>query len=84
MEEEDLRSILEDVKGEPCGLEGLGQGLSAVVADGGIQTTKQGHGEGADRKLRERLKKLYKISEEELAINSLEDCVVMRMAVKDH
>ncbi|CAN0070690.1 unnamed protein product, partial [Scytosiphon promiscuus] len=66
MDEEDLRSVLADVKGVPCGLEMLGQGLTGVVGgDGGGQKKQQGHGEGADGKLRERLKKLYKINEEE-------------------
>ncbi|CAM9731365.1 unnamed protein product [Choristocarpus tenellus] len=34
--------------------------------------------------LRERLKGLYKISDDELEMASMEDCVVSRMAVKDH
>lgn len=33
---------------------------------------------------RERLKKLYKITEDELLVSSLEECIIMRMAVKDH
>lgn len=85
MDDQDLRLVLADVKGEPCGLEGLGQGLGAVVGEGGEQKNQQqGRGDGSGSKRRERLKKLYKINEEELAMNSLEDCVVMRMAVKDH
>lgn len=79
MDEDELRLILADVQGELCGLEGLGQGLGG--AKGGGQQQQQA-GEGSKR--RERLKKLYKITEDELALNSLEDCVVMRMAVKDH
>lgn len=79
MDEDELRLILADVQGEPCGLEGLGQGLDGV-SGGGLE---QERGGGAS-KGRERLKKLYKITEDELALNSLEDCVVMRMAVKDH
>ncbi|CAN0078769.1 unnamed protein product [Ectocarpus fasciculatus] len=88
MDEDDLRSVLADIKGQPCGLERLGQGLRPVdgsVGDGQQQQQQQRErqGGGAD-KGRERLKKLYKITEEELAVNSIEDCVVMRMAVKDH
>lgn len=85
MDEGDLRSIIGDVEGEPCGLEGLGQGLQGLggSGDGGGQQQQQ-QGGGSGGKGRERLKKLYKITEDELAMNSLEDCVVMRMAVKDH
>lgn len=81
MDESDLRLIIEDVQGEPCGLEGVGQGLQGPngSGDGDVQQQQRGDGKG-----RERLKKLYKITEDELAINSLENCVVMRMAVKDH
>lgn len=79
MDEDELRLILADVQGEPCGLEGLGQGLGGVRDRG--QQQQQG---GGASKGRERLKKLYKITDDELALNSLEDCVVMRMAVKDH
>lgn len=75
MDEDELRLILADVQGEPCGLELLGQGL------GGGQQQQQG---GGANKGQERLRKLYKITDDELALNSLEDCVVMRMAVKDH
>lgn len=77
MDEDELRVVLADVHGEPCGLELLGQGLGG----GGGQKQQQG---GGASKGRERLKKLYKITEDELALSSLEDCVVMRMAVKDH
>eukprot|EP00752_Nemacystus_decipiens_P007979 g7128.t1 len=79
MEDDELRLILADVQGEPCGLEFLGQGLDRV--GGGGQKQQQG---GDASKGRERLKKLYKITDDELALSSLEDCVVMRMAVKDH
>lgn len=79
MGDDELRLILADVQGEPCGLELLGQGLGAVADSG--QKQPQG---GAASKGRERLKKLYKITDDELALSSLEDCVVMRMAVKDH
>ncbi|CAN0333640.1 unnamed protein product, partial [Ectocarpus sp. 12 AP-2014] len=78
-----------DINGQPCGLERLGEGLRPV--DGGVgdgqqqQQQQQQQRQGGDAgKGRERLKKLYKITEEELTVNSLEDCVVMRMAVKDH
>lgn len=88
MDEDDLRSVLADIKGQPCGLERLGQGLRPVdgsVGDGQQQQQQQRERQGGGPdKGRERLKKLYKITEEELAVNSLEDCVVMRMAVKDH
>ncbi|CAM9460508.1 unnamed protein product [Discosporangium mesarthrocarpum] len=43
-----------------------------------------GAGHGEDKALREKLKKLYKIPEEELGLASMEDCVVTRMAAKDH
>ncbi|CAB1110377.1 unnamed protein product [Ectocarpus sp. CCAP 1310/34] len=89
IDEDDLRSVLADIKGQPCGLEKLGVGLHPV--DGGVgdgqqqQQQQQQQRQGGDAsKGRERLKKLYKITEEELAVNNLEDCVVMRMAVKDH
>lgn len=68
VDEQELGSILEDVQGEPCGLDELGQGLDGQ--QGSIE--------------RNRFKKMYKITEEELAKSSLEDCVVVRMAVKDH
>lgn len=71
VEEEELRRILADVEGEACGLEELGQGLGAAGA------AQSGNG-------RDRWKKMYKITEEELSMSSLEDCVLMRMAVKDH
>ena len=70
--DEEFRSILGDVEGQACGLDELGQGLD--VGERG----KQG-GSGRDR-----FKKMYKITEEELAVSSLEDSVVMRMTVKDH
>lgn len=85
IDEDDLRSVLADIKGQPCGLERLGQGLRPM--DGGVgegQQQQQQRQGGDASKGRERLKKLYKITEEELAVNSLEDCVIMRMAVKDH
>eukprot|EP00904_Undaria_pinnatifida_P012450 jgi/Undpi1/8335/HiC_scaffold_25.g10804.m1 len=72
VDEEEFRSILGDVEGEPCGLGELGEGLDATGWG------KQG-GSGRDR-----FKKMYKITEEELAVSTLEDSVVMRMAVKDH
>lgn len=80
MDDEELRLVLEDVKGEPLALDSLGQGLG-----GGTDGHQHGEGEGqGGRERRERLKKLYKITEDELAINSLEECILMRMAVKDH
>ena len=78
MDDDELRLVLEDVKGVPLGLDSLGQGLRSAA---GSQQQQQ---DGAGSARRERLKKLYKITEDELAMNSLEDCVVMRMAVKDH
>lgn len=83
MSDDDLRLIIGDVKGESCGLEGLGQGLQDPRGGGdGDGQQQQQRGDGG--KGRDRLKKLYKITEGELAMNSFEDCVVMRMAVKDH
>ncbi len=76
MDDEELRLVLEDIKGEPLGLGSLGQGLG-----GGADGQQQAEGGSARR---ERLKKLYKITEDELSMNSLEDCIIMRMAVKDH
>ena len=76
VDEEEFRSILGDVEGEPCGLDELGQGL-----DAGERGKQGGSGSGGGR---DRLKKMYKITEEELAVSSLEDSVVMRMTVKDH
>lgn len=67
VEEEELRSILGDVKGEPCGLDELGKRLGDQGGN-----------------WRDRWKKMYKITDEELVVSSLEDCVVMRMTVKDH
>ncbi|CAN0088960.1 unnamed protein product [Ectocarpus sp. 6 AP-2014] len=87
VDEDDLRSVLADIKGQACGLERLGEGLRPVdggVGDGQQQQQQQRRQGGYASKWRERLKKLYKITEEELAVNSIEDCVVMRMAVKDH
>lgn len=69
--DENLRLVLEDVQGQPCALSELGQGLEEG-------SSKQSNGE------RDRFKKMYKITEEELALSTLEDCVVTRMAVKDH
>lgn len=66
--EEELRLILADVQGQPCELDELGSDLESGEGTGG----------------RDRWKKMYKLSEEELAMASLEDCVIMRMAVKDH
>lgn len=85
MDENDLRQIIKDVDGEPCGLQGLGQGLQTLDSSGdcGGQHKQQQGGVGGSE-VRDKLKRLYKITEEELAINSLEDCVIMRMAVKDH
>lgn len=82
MNESDLRLIIGDVQGESCGLEELGQGLQGPNGSGDGDSQHQQR--GGDGNGRERLKKLYKITEDELAMNSLEDCVVMRMAVKDH
>lgn len=80
VDEEEFRSILRDVEGEPCGLDELGQGLDA--GERGKQGgSGSGSGSGGGR---DRLKKMYKITEEELAVSSLEDSVVMRMTVKDH
>lgn len=72
LETGELRSILDDVQGDSCALEDL----EKKVEDGG------GGKPGAVG--RDRWKKMYKITEEELAMSSLEDCVVTRMAVKDH
>ncbi|CAN0064492.1 unnamed protein product [Pylaiella littoralis] len=83
MSESDLRLIIGDVQGESCGLKGLGQGVQGPHGSGDGDGHQQNQRDGGG-KLRERMKKLYKITEDELAINSLEDCVVMRMAVKDH
>lgn len=83
MSESDLRLIIGDVQGESCGLKGLGQGAQGPHGSGDGDGHQQNRRDGGG-KLRERMKKLYKITEDELAINSLEDCVVMRMAVKDH
>lgn len=80
MDEDELRLVLADVQGEPCGLELLGQGLGGLKGGG----HQQQRGAGGASRGRERLKKLYKITDDELALNSLEDCVVIRMAVKDH
>lgn len=68
MPDGEMRSLLAEVEGEPRGLEELGA-ESEAARNGGA---------------RDRLKKMYKITEEELAVSSLEGCIVMRMAVKDH
>lgn len=68
LNDEELGSILGDVQGQLCGLDELGAGL------------ENGPGGAASQ----RWKKMYKITEEELVMASLEDCVIMRMAVKDH
>lgn len=68
--DEQLKPILADVQGKACGLDELGSSPSG--------------GAGQDAGVREKLKKMYKLTEEELAMASLEDCVIMRMAVKDH
>ena len=75
VEEEELRLILGDVQGEPRPLTELGWELE------GAGQQQQG---GADGTKRDKWKKMYKITDDELAMSSLEDCVVMRMAVKDH
>lgn len=82
VDEEEFRSILGDVEGEPCGLDELGRGLDAGErGKQGGSGNGNGSGSGGGR---DRLKKMYKITEEELAVSSLEDSVVMRMTVKDH
>lgn len=68
--DETVKSILADVQGKACGLDELGSSAPG--------------GRGQDAGVREKLKKMYKLTEEELTMASLEDCVIMRMAVKDH
>lgn len=66
--ETELRSILADVQGQTCELDELPSDLES----------------GESTEARDRWKKMYKLTEEELALASLEDCVIMRMAAKDH